>query len=158
MRVCNGRSALYGDAGLFCSSHWLLPCINPRGNCDGWGGGVWGVSVQGECARGEELHMGMGGCCAAPIGCCFAPYGWWHKFSRERWPGVGVGGCECARRVCRRVCKVRSALYGDGGLFCSSHWLLSCTNPRGNGDGLGGRGGECARGVCKESVQGECAR
>ena len=25
------------------------------------------ASVQGKCARGKELHMGMGGCCAAPI-------------------------------------------------------------------------------------------
>ena len=38
-QACKGRSALYGDGGLFCRSHWLLPCINPRGNGDGWGGG-----------------------------------------------------------------------------------------------------------------------
>ena len=60
------------------------------------------ASVQGECARGEEISMVLQGCCAAPIGGCFAPYGWRHKFNRERWPeGGGVRGVsvqdECAR-------------------------------------------------------------
>ena len=72
------RSALYGDGGLLCGSHWLLRYTNPRGNGDGWGGGLGGVSVQGKCARqvckvsvqgecesGEVLYMGIGGCCAA---------------------------------------------------------------------------------------------
>ena len=30
------------------------------------------ASVQGECARGEVLYMGVEGCCAAPIGCFVA--------------------------------------------------------------------------------------
>ena len=59
------------------------------------------LSVQGERARGEVLYMGMGGCCVVPIGSCFASYEWWQKFNRDRWPGVGVGGCKCARRVCK---------------------------------------------------------
>ena len=36
------------------------------------------MSVQGERAGGEELHMGMGESSAAPIGIS-GLYGWWHK-------------------------------------------------------------------------------
>ena len=55
-------------------------------------GGCWGcecarrvckISVQGERARGEVPHMGMGGCCAAAS---------LHKFKGEWWVGAGVLG------------------------------------------------------------------
>ena len=58
---------------------------------------------------------------------------------------------ECARQVC----KAGRALYGGGRLLCGSHWLLPCTNSRGGGDGWGVGLCECARRVCKVSVQGE---
>ena len=46
------------------------------------------ISVQGECARWEVPHMGMGGCCAAAS---------LHKSKGGWWAGVGGCGCECAR-------------------------------------------------------------
>ena len=71
----------------------------PRENGEFWGGRLGDVSVQGECARREELHMGMGGCSAAPIGCFVA---------QTQGGMVMVGLCEyvsvqgeCARRVCK---------------------------------------------------------
>ena len=83
-QACKAGIASYGDEGLFCSSHWLLPCTNPRGNDNGWGWGLGDVSVQGECARREELHMGMGVCSAAIIGFS-GLYVWWYKTGGEKW-------------------------------------------------------------------------
>ena len=112
------------------------------------------ASVQG----GKSFIWGWAAAVRLPLAAALLPMGGGTNSVGRGGLGWGLGGVSVQGECARRVCKVRSALYGDGGLFCSSHWLLSCTNPRGNGDGLGGRGGECARGVCKESVQGECAR
>ena len=36
-QACKAGRASYGDGGLLCGSHWLLCCINPSWNGDGWG-------------------------------------------------------------------------------------------------------------------------
>ena len=81
------------------------------------------ASVQGERAWGEELHMGMGGCSAAPIGCFVAQIqGGMAMVGGEG----GLGGVSLQGERARRVCKGGRASYGDGGLMCGSCWLLLC--------------------------------
>ena len=66
------------------------------------------ASVQGECARGEVLHMGMRGCSAAPIGCFVAQ-------TQEGMVGGGRGvgyvivQGECARRACKASVQGRNS-------------------------------------------------
>ena len=116
-------------------------------------GGCWGcecarcackVSVQGKRARWEELHMGVGGCCAALIGCSLAQ-------TQGGMVMVGGLGGECARQVCKTsVQGGKSFIWGWG----AAVWLLLAaallpmgggTNSIGKGDLEGGWGCECAR-------------
>ena len=81
------------------------------------------VSVQGERARGEVLHMGMEGCSAAPIGFS-GLYGWWYKTSGEKWAGGG-GGYVSVQDERASECASREELHmGMGG--CSAAPIGCC--------------------------------
>ena len=92
-----GGRASYGDDGLLCGSHWLLPCTNPRGN-GGWGWGGWGC----ECARrvckvsvqsGNRSLWGWGAVIQLPLVAAFFPMdGGTNPIGKS-----GVGVCKCAR-------------------------------------------------------------
>ena len=99
------------------------------------------ASVQG----GKSFIWGRGAAVRLLLAAALFPVGGGTNSIGRGGLGGGVRGVSVQGERAMRVCKGRSASYGDGGLFCGSHWLLSCTNPRGNDDGWGVGGCEYAR-------------
>ena len=112
-----------------------------------WGGGAGGVSVQGERARGESgVYRDRRAVLQLPLVSLVSMGGGTKPSGHGELEG-GLG-CERARQACKvSVQGEKRSLWGWGGVLCSFHWLLLCTNPRGNGGLGGGVGfwGECAR-------------